>query len=182
MANPYYTPSEVKKGGLSQAAAAKLALASQAMGQQIASSRDAAMGNQSATQAALDRDPYRAMQPADDPMANANRARAPYAFEYKPEYTPAGYAPGEQRVGVLAQNMAKDPIASKAVYRGRDGKLKVDSGKELQQHGASIGSLQQQQDQTRMGLSQIAAMYAQLKAQQDAASKYGPALTGRETQ
>lgn len=84
-------------------------------------------------------------------MAAANRALAPSAYEYKPQFTPEDQAPGEMNVGPMAQNMARNPLSATAVKELPDGLLAVDKDKALRLALGSIGSLQQQIDQMRRG-------------------------------
>lgn len=84
-------------------------------------------------------------------MAAANRALAPSAYEYKPQFTPPDQAPGEVNVGPMAQNMARNPLSATAVKELPDGLLAVDKDKALRLALGSIGSLQQQIDQMRRG-------------------------------
>jgi len=82
----------------------------------------------------------------EEPMREANRAMAPSAYQYKPEYTPPGQKPGETNVGPIAQNMKADPVASTAIVTLPDGMLAIDKEKGLKLAMGSLASLQKQVD------------------------------------
>jgi hypothetical protein len=83
-------------------------------------------------------------------MASANRAMAPSMYEYKPEFAKAeGQAPGEKNVGPMAQNMAKDPIASVAISKTPEGLLAINKDKGLKLVMGGLADVQRQLDEMK---------------------------------
>jgi hypothetical protein len=80
-------------------------------------------------------------------MRAANRAMKPSAYAYKPEYLPGEQAPGEVNVGPMAQNLARDPVASTAVKKDpKTGMLALDKDKSLKLVMGGLASVQEQID------------------------------------
>lgn len=94
---------------------------------------------------------------ASEAMANANRSQEASAYAYKPEFTPPEQEPGEPNVGPMAQNLAKDPIASTAVKRDPNGLMMLDTNKLLKLHSGGIANLQKENDDLRAQLSTLAS-------------------------
>lgn len=91
-----------------------------------------------------------ASQVDDGAMADARRAMAPSAYAYKDEFRPPEQAPGEVNVGPMAQNMAKDPIASTAIkVDPKTGMMAIDRDKALKLVMGSLADLQSQVDARR---------------------------------
>lgn len=81
------------------------------------------------------------------PMAAANRSLAPSVYEYKDGFTPMGQTPREKNVGPMANNMARDPIASTAIIQDPEtGLLAINKEKGLKLALGGIASLQSEVD------------------------------------
>jgi hypothetical protein len=83
-------------------------------------------------------------------MADAARSMEPFPYRYKAQYAPPDQAPGEVNIGPMANQMARDPVASTAIVRDPGtGKLAIDQGKGLKLVMGSLGAMQQQIDALR---------------------------------
>ena len=90
-------------------------------------------------------------------MASANRSMRPHVYEYKPEYAGrAGQDVGEKNVGPMANDMARDPVASVAIERQPDGMLAIDKDKAMKLTMGSLADLQFQIDELKKKRSRAA--------------------------
>jgi hypothetical protein len=75
----------------------------------------------------------------DMAMFAAMKSMQPSLYAYKPEFKPAEQAPGEVQAGPMANDMARDPIASTAIVKDPNtGLLAIDKDKALK---LAMGSL-----------------------------------------
>jgi hypothetical protein len=80
-------------------------------------------------------------------MADARRAMAPSAYQYKEGFRPPEQKPGEVNVGPLAQNMAKNPVTATAVRKDpATGMYTIDRDKALKVVMGSLADLQSDLD------------------------------------
>lgn len=88
----------------------------------------------------------------DEAMAGAARSMEPSSYSYKSEYRPDSQSPGEVNVGPMANNMARDPVASTAIVQDpKSGMLAIDKDKGLKVVMGSLASLQHQIDSMKDG-------------------------------
>lgn len=81
---------------------------------------------------------------------------SPYRYEYKPDFVGSQkQQPGEQNVGPMAQNMARNPVTATAVGRGDDGMLYVDTTKATKLALGGIGELAAKQQRLEAELASL---------------------------
>lgn len=85
------------------------------------------------------------------PMEHANRAMAPYEYEYKDGFAQReGQHIGDKNVGPMAQNMEADPIAKTAIVKDPEtGLLAIDKSKGLKLVMGGLADMQRQVDELK---------------------------------
>ncbi len=87
-------------------------------------------------------------KPSDEAMADAARSMQSSAYTYKPGFAESqGQDQGEVNIGPMANNMARDPVASTAIDKDpKTGLLMIDKDKGMKVVMGSLASLQHQVD------------------------------------